>query len=56
MIGWEDRRKAALHALLITLLVVAVAGFFAGYYAGTHRCPAEDSCSYVNKQWTPTEH
>lgn len=59
MIGWEDegtRRSFIRNVMLAILLLVAAAGFFAGWYAGTHRCPEEDSCTYSNHQWVPTEH
>jgi len=59
MIGWEaeyDRRKLRRNLLLILICICIAAGFIAGWYAGTHRCPQEDSCTYNNHQWVPTEH
>ena len=49
------------HRLVIFFMLIMWAAGFAtgmkiGYNWGEPNCPQEDSCSYVDHKWVPTEH
>lgn len=56
MDGWELNSSFWRNFWLFTVILCLIVGFFGGWYAGTHRCPQEDSCGYSNHQWQPEDH